>query len=729
MPSTEKEVEVVNMSIQPGFILKRVIFFALMFMAAAAYAQDPKPDEPIRIDTNLIQTDVTVLDKSGNFVDGLGQEQFVLKIDGKPVKVDFFERVLSSPGAEGGVKRPDGEKKANTASPVTSLRERKIVFFIDDFHLGLDSLGRTRSAIKHFIDYDMMPNDQVGIFTSSGQLGFLQQFTNNRSVLHAAVNRLRAIPNVVRDSDHPPMPEYIAVRIMNDDKMAGAIYIDKVLEGYNTKLAKPVTRAMAFDMVKGRANNIVSAMADTTKATLGSLENFLQFINGFSGRKIIFLLSDGFYLESKKVPYATTDALQRSIDRATRSGSSIYTIDARGLFSTNTADATGEQPFDTQNGDLSRSRTGEEAASQAGLADLADETGGRFLRSQNYFDKWIDRVLDENGSYYVLAWTPEKDEQLSKKFRNIEVEIVGRPDLKVRQQRGYLTSPEKTEPKGKDNKAKNAEPAPAEKPKSSPAKKNLPVELALGYLDVPNTGGVLSSSVQVAAGGLKYGEKGDQAAKLYIEGTVFNIEGKQVAGFKNGVTLNPPPSGGGDNARQSMIYGEKTPLAPGLYQVRARVGEIQTGNSGMSAQWIEIPDLSKKTLTLGSIFLGGKLIETAAKDGTTAAQFQFSVDHRFSRPVTLDFMSFIYNAARQNAGNGEANLSSRIEVLDGNGKAVIDTTMRPLATKGNPDMARIPIRGSIRQNLNTPGTYLLRITVSDNLAGTTTVQQAVFTVE
>jgi hypothetical protein len=55
--------------------------------------------------------------------------------------------------------------------------------------------------------------------------------------------------------------------------------------------------------------------------------------------------------------------------------------------------------------------------------------------------------------------------------------------------------------------------------------------------------------------------------------------------------------------------------------------------------------------------------------------------------------------------------------------------LQPLTTKGNADLARIPVRGAIRQQLNTPGRYLLRVTVADNIANTKAVQQTVFTIE
>lgn len=58
-------------------------------------AQEP---EVVRINTDLVQTAVTVLDKKGNFVDGLQRGQFELIVDGKPREVALFERVAATDG-------------------------------------------------------------------------------------------------------------------------------------------------------------------------------------------------------------------------------------------------------------------------------------------------------------------------------------------------------------------------------------------------------------------------------------------------------------------------------------------------------------------------------------------------------------------------------------------------------------------------------------------------------
>src|SRR5438270_12739584 len=75
------------------------------------------PDEEVvRISSDLVQTDVMVFDKGGNFVDGLKPEQFELKVDGRAQPIVFFERIqagtvnedaqlAAARGANGGARR------------------------------------------------------------------------------------------------------------------------------------------------------------------------------------------------------------------------------------------------------------------------------------------------------------------------------------------------------------------------------------------------------------------------------------------------------------------------------------------------------------------------------------------------------------------------------------------------------------------------------------------------
>src|SRR6185436_12652276 len=83
-------------AISCGFLL---VLCCACLPATFAQTKPQKPAEPdadvIRVNTDLVQTDVMVFDKDGHFVDGLKADQFELKVNGKPTPVSFFERVTS----------------------------------------------------------------------------------------------------------------------------------------------------------------------------------------------------------------------------------------------------------------------------------------------------------------------------------------------------------------------------------------------------------------------------------------------------------------------------------------------------------------------------------------------------------------------------------------------------------------------------------------------------------
>src|SRR6185369_2568077 len=125
----------------------------------------PKPDEPedvVRVNTELVQTDVMVFDKDGKFVPGLQREQFELLIDGKPQPIDFFESVETGGRAEEKLLRAAGSKKAPVvAEPAepSSDRGRIVLFFVNDLHLEPGSIARTHKVLSNFIDHMLGPND------------------------------------------------------------------------------------------------------------------------------------------------------------------------------------------------------------------------------------------------------------------------------------------------------------------------------------------------------------------------------------------------------------------------------------------------------------------------------------------------------------------------------------------------------------------------------------------
>jgi VWFA-related protein len=714
----------------------RFLLIPSLLLCVAVVAQTQEKEDVVRVEAELVQTDVSVFDKSGKFVEGLGREQFELKVDGRPVPVAFFERVsgglpksnAAAAGASGAALKGSGV--------AARARGRVVIFFIDDLHLSLDSLGRTRSALAHFLDEEMAPGDTAAFVTASGQLGFLQQFTDNKAVLRAALARLKPVPDTVRDTEQPPMSEFIAVRIANGDRDAAEFYVEKIIQGFAAKGgARGMNKSAMFEMVRGRATNIAKGMESVAAASLGSLEQLVRTAGQIEGRKLVFFISDGFYLDGKNSVSGANHRLRLVTDVAARTGSVVYSIDARGLFAP-FHDATGEKARDPQ-GRLDRASIGESTLSQDGLSALAGDTGGQFLKNTNYFDRWVSRVLDETSNYYRIAWRPEAEEQKQGRFRRVEVGVVGRPDLTVRLHRGYLTAAARAAEESKagakgsasktDEKASGAKSVEADfrAALSAPTgQKGLPTVLSTSFVDVPGSGAVLTSSVEVAADALDYGEDGRQAGSVDVVGVVFNEQGKQVSTFQTRLNVAPAAQSSASAAQPGVIYNYRAPVAPGLYQVRAAVRDSRGGQVGSAAQWIEIPDLSKKKLTLSSIHLGGREVAGGAGEGKGAPQIQFSVDRRFPRSTRLSFLAFVYNAA----GGGVADLVVTVRVLRDN-KAVVSAPPRKLAPEPSGDPARVPVSGAVSLGQLPPGRYEIEIAVSDNVARTNTAERVWFKVE
>ena len=91
------------------------------------------------------------------------------------------------------------------------------------------------------------------------------------------------------------------------------------------------------------------------------------------GRKLVFVISDGFYLNDVKT--GSLDKIEEDHGAAGRAGVVIYTLDARGIIS-ESLDVTNNRPIDSKGMTVS-SNIGEITTSQDGLNALAGDTGGR----------------------------------------------------------------------------------------------------------------------------------------------------------------------------------------------------------------------------------------------------------------------------------------------------------------------------------------------------------------
>src|SRR2546427_4338703 len=173
-----------------NILLLPVCLIALSVGAQAQKTSQTKPstsdDDIVRVKTELIQTDVSVVDRRGRFIEGLSPDQFQLRVDGKEQTLLFFDQVnTGTANEEKQLIAARNAKPGTSTTPVAGAtaepaRGRTIFFFVDDVHLAGDSLTRARSLLTRFVEDKMTAGDRVAIISTSGQIVFLHPLTVNK---------------------------------------------------------------------------------------------------------------------------------------------------------------------------------------------------------------------------------------------------------------------------------------------------------------------------------------------------------------------------------------------------------------------------------------------------------------------------------------------------------------------------------------------------------------------
>jgi VWFA-related protein len=585
-----------------SYVATATFLFASVLLFPAVIFSQTKPeqtsDDVIKFDTSLVQTDVMVFDKNGRFVDGLKPEQFQLRINKTQRDIAFFEAIRSGGST---IKReevksnePNEAKPSNTVK--TDAQRRSVIFFVDDLHLAPDSLSRARTALLDFIDHRVAENDLVAITSPSGQIGFLQQFTSDKDALRSAVARLNYRGNKQFDMDKPPMSEYLAMRIREGDEQA-LIYFTQEIQKQSCFRAGgamicSVTPQGARQMALTRARQVGIQSAPTTEDTLRLLEGLMRTAAQIPGRKLVFLISDGFFLDDRQT--GAIERIKKVTDAAGRAGVIIYTLDARGIVG-NSIDLT--TPVDPK-ALLARAQIGELAASQDGLNALAKDTGGKAFRNTNLpMHEWVEKIMDETSSYYLLAWKPDNDEQKRGKFKNIEVSVIGRPDLTVRVRGSYfksaalplLTTKKKSDKdpaKARDDDMRLVIDAPV-------SQREIPTEVGLRFIQMPGFGTRVVATLSIDDSALTFELiDGKLAADVDVGGIFYDDKGKPIDSFVGRLRIFKQTSQAAGAARAKRSIYRFSALVPGgLYQVRVGVRDLKSSRLGSAMDWITVPKI------------------------------------------------------------------------------------------------------------------------------------------
>jgi len=558
----------------------RSLFLNLLLIVLLVSQPLLAQDDVLRVKTELVQTDITVVDKHGRFVDGLRADDFELRVDSKLQPLSFFEKV-----AVGSVDEEKqltaarkGDKAALAKLPETPTSEtdrgRVIFFFVDDVHLKSDGLTRARSVITHFVENKMTAKDRVAVVSTSGQIGFLQQLTDNKAVLREAINRLNSKYNPETTASQVSISEVDANLVANHgDRGLFAYLIEATMREFQTD---PLN---AFTIVTNRVRQINAQAKMAEVDTLSRLLSFMRSTTPLAGRKLLFFISDGFVVDPKRSNGA--DVMRRVANEAARNGVVIYSLGTRANSLGPGIDVSSNAYPDFSPRTASRSLA-ESKMPQEPLKTLADETGGRSYLNPGALDDGVAEALTESSAYYLLAWRPDSENQRAGKSQ-IKVVVKGRPDLRVRMRRHFFDFRQSTNPKATAPRADDLKIALG----SLYPRRDLPVSVSASFVNTGEKGKVLNALMQINGESLSFAESGGkERAIVDVLGIAVDDRGR-FSSFSQRLDIPRAVVLAKDD--RAIKWNQALPLPPRLYQVRVAVRDRQTSRTGSAMTWIEIP--------------------------------------------------------------------------------------------------------------------------------------------
>jgi VWFA-related protein len=152
-------------------------------------------DYTFRAQTELVLVNVTVRDKSGNFVRDLKADDFTILEDNKPQKATSFDIentdvIPPSTVPQLSLLNPPQQTTRAPAAPPrnesssNSLKDRRLmVLFFDLTSMQPEEIERASTAALNYVNKQMVPADLVAVMSLGNSLTVNQDFTADRDLL------------------------------------------------------------------------------------------------------------------------------------------------------------------------------------------------------------------------------------------------------------------------------------------------------------------------------------------------------------------------------------------------------------------------------------------------------------------------------------------------------------------------------------------------------------------
>ena len=600
--------------------MKKAIFaLAFCFLSTITiWAQNPTPtptddDGVVKITTTLIQVDVSVTDKNGKQITDLKPEDFEILENGDKQEITNFSYVAVTNDVRNQTQNQiTANSKQITIPPIpTQLRadqvRRTIVLVVDDLGMSFASMFFVRDALKKFVNEQMQDGDLVAIIRTSAGISVFQQFTSDKRILRAAIERVKW------------------------NALSGKIGLFEPL--------KPTTK----DLLNGQVNSQGEARQTQgneqdkefdedvrqmregmfAAGTLGAIRYVVRGMSELPGRKAVVLFSDGLNIfdgtvSDRNASAATVrQAMENLIEAANRAGVVINTIDARGLqvpgMFTAEDDTTGQTLESLDQ--IQQDRINDFRDSQSGLAYLAQKTGGRVFLNNNNLSKAVGKVIEDQNGYYLIAYQPDSDtfDANKRKFNKLEVR-VRREGVKVRYRSGFFNiSDERMRPTNQTNQANQTPQQRMTAALFSPfGASGINMRMTSIFANDIKEGNFVRAFLHIDGKSITFVDEANGNKKLSFDviGYTFDENGKIADSFGKSYAIAVKAEEAQKLIEKGLVYKMLVPIKKaGAYQLRVAVRDTQSDKIGAATQFIEIPNLDKNRLALSGIVLQNMTLE------------------------------------------------------------------------------------------------------------------------
>ena len=554
-----------------------ILTLSLALQPMVAYQTRPT----YTIDTSVVIVNVTVLDRDGKPVPNLTKSDFELYEDGKPQKIQAVDyQKLSSnalppvtatppaPPPEPKGYNPDAEKNAVQTSLLTKYQDRRLMVMLFDFSSmqPAEQLRACNAAIK-FLTSQMTTSDLVSIMIFTSELKTVQDFTSDRDLLIATINKFR----IGESSENATVAD----------------------EGADAQDASGQFVADETEF------NIFNA-----DLKLAALEDAARKLGEYPEKKALVYISSGI----QKNGVDNQSQLRATVNTAIRSNVAFYPIDARGLSAAvpgGDATQTGGFGNEIASGATHNTNLANFNNQQETLATLALDTGGKALLDSNDLTEGIRQVQQDFSSYYVLSYA-SSNSAMDGKYRRIQVKLA--PKLaslraKLDYRQGYYASTTFSHMAEGDKEAQLEKALVSDNPAT-----DLPIAVEVDYFRMEKTKYFVPIAVKIPGSALAFKSKGaKQATELDFIAQVYDDRNRSAATVRDTIPLKLAEDVAGQVVHKSIQYDTGVTLTPGKYRLRFVARENGEGKVGTYEAKFEIPDVtSEKTLRFSSVILSNQ---------------------------------------------------------------------------------------------------------------------------